>query len=674
MTIASLIIDVAANTAKLQTDVQKIHGTLDGVASTASRLGTVLAGAFTVTAITGLASRLVDYAGKITDLADQTGFSTRAIQQMDFVAKQTGATLEQFTNAAFRLGVNLAGGSNSVQSAVDKLGLSYAQLRAQSPEQQFSTIASALSQVQSAQERNKLAVELFGKSAKDILPAVAQGYDGIAKSAIVAGDQQLRALDMAGDALDAFLSTLKILTIELTGGFIIAAREGLLAMADGFEKLSRPLQAIYNWNLRIAQTMGWASVEMPAAFKASALAASNLPKPLQAVSLSVEEQEQRMKALELQHTKTAASTRTLSVAQAEVDVNIQRLTESFERQIDAFRRQNTLATSVYESFRLMRAEFETTIPVLRNLTTNGFEPFKAAIQDTRDNVLPSFRQVFSDTFTQLPTVILRSIQGGGSVIGAAGSFIGTSLMSKFQEKFGPAIEAALPFGIGNAINALLPTLGALFGPVAEKIAGFFRSIFGGPSADEIRGREAVAAFEAELQKTLNTTQKLEAGNVSWKMTVIAIRDAYMAAGLTEADALLAAEKLWASSKNGASASQLVIDEIRRLMEGGAAAAGSFAANLDYATRPRVIHIGYDVEERPEESYGMGFATGSGGIRNFGSGTPVMLHGRERVQTEAQMKAEQSGGAGAALITEIRALRRELPAALLQAVKTGAALA
>lgn len=692
-TIASLIIDVAANTAKLQTDVSKIHGQLDGVGASASKLGTMLAGAFTIGAITSAATQVLRYASNISDLSAQTGLTTQSIQEMSHAAKMTGASLENFTNAAFKLGVNIAGGGNSVVGSVEKLGLSYMQLKAMSPDQQFNTIATALQGVQNEQERNKIAVDLFGKAAKDILPAIAQGYADIASQAVISGDAQIQALDAAGDAIDRLKEQVMGLGVVILGSFAQSMEHLGVALKQDFELIKthtfdRLTTAVSDWG-----TIFGRAAQAP---KAMGVALKDLPAPISAVTMSLEEQRRIEKGLTEQ-------------GLASIEANKKRI-ESERNRVREVENQNAKYRQFMNSIGV--AEIERVAEQQRNLDKMSADYRKymndigvaeiervAAHQqhlaqqqaDLRayynwlgerrmeeDAKLLAQQQVwrktFSDTFTALPGVIMAAIQGGGSVIGAAGAHIGTSLMSQFQRTFGPAIEAALPFGIGKAITALLPSLGALFGPIAEKIGGFFRSIFGGPSADEIRGRQAVAEFEAQLHSTLNATQRLEAGNQAWKMTVIAIRDAYIAAGLSEADALLAAERLWASSRNGGVAAQAVIDEIKRLMEGAAGAAGQFGASLDSATRPRTINIGFNVEDMPDlGNIGPGFASGSGGIRDFGRGTPVILHGRERVQTESQMRSEQSGG-GRELLDAVNALRRELPNALLQAVKVGMALA
>jgi hypothetical protein len=47
----------------------------------------------------------------------------------------------------------------------------------------------------------------------------------------------------------------------------------------------------------------------------------------------------------------------------------------------------------------------------------------------------------------------------------------------------------------------------------------------------------VRNFESNIAAMMNERQKLEAGNDSWKQTVVTVRDAYLALGKTEAEAL-----------------------------------------------------------------------------------------------------------------------------------------
>lgn len=140
--------------------------------------------------------------------------------------------------------------------------------------------------------------------------------------------------------------------------------------------------------------------------------------------------------------------------------------------------------------------------------------------------------------------------------------------------FGQMMTAGLGaiFGPGGLAATLamkgMELLAGLVGKGLRKIGGWIRGLFGGPSGDELAGRELVADFEQVLDGMLTDAQRLETGNEAWKNTVVAIRDKYLSLGLTEEEALRDAERLWASSREGAEAAKRVIEEIQRKFEGG----------------------------------------------------------------------------------------------------------
>jgi hypothetical protein len=265
----------------------EFSGKLTGLSDQAKNFGKVFGTVFTVGAITAAIGKATEYAGKLQDLAAQTGLTTDTLQEMAYAAKQTGSSLDAFTNAAFKLGINLAGGSNSVEGAVAKLGLSFAALQAMSPDEQFNTITKALGGVQDAQERNRLGVLLFGKSFKEVASAVASGYDEMASHATKAGEAQVNALADAGDAVDDLWDRVTTGSVQALGTVLIAIKN--------FDALDSSVKknTISTWDWASAlQSVGLMALKLPK------LPGAPGPSQLPNSSMSPAEQEAALKKLD----------------------------------------------------------------------------------------------------------------------------------------------------------------------------------------------------------------------------------------------------------------------------------------------------------------------------------------------------------------------------------------
>jgi uncharacterized protein YoxC len=247
--IATLTVRLSAQIAEFQSEfreatksAEKFQGEFQGIATKASALGNIIAQGVigAVSALKSMAAAVLENAGKITDLSNKTGLAIRTIQEFQHVADQTGTTVDAFTNAAFKLGANLAGNDKSVAHAVERLGLSFSQLKALSPDEQFNRIAKALSEMENPQERNRIALTLFGREAKSILPAIAEGYDKLRESAIIAGDEQVKALDRAADAWDRFKRGTTSRATEIAGSIILVG-ESASSSFKSFEAFTTEL-------------------------------------------------------------------------------------------------------------------------------------------------------------------------------------------------------------------------------------------------------------------------------------------------------------------------------------------------------------------------------------------------------------------------------------------------
>jgi hypothetical protein len=234
MATLAAIYKISADISGLQASVSKGVDAMEGLEKNTSKIttslgtmGKALVGAFSVTAVISAGKALVDFAfeaaeaaGAVLDMSAKTGLSTDTIQRMGFVAKQVGSDVEAFTRAAFMLGVNVEKGKGQI----DGLGLSFEQLKMMRPDEQFTAVIKALEDMEDPQERNRIAVQLFGKAAQEILPAIAQGYSDIAEQASVSERAQLEALDKASDAWDAFVSNTKTKITSTLGSAVMAVQ------------------------------------------------------------------------------------------------------------------------------------------------------------------------------------------------------------------------------------------------------------------------------------------------------------------------------------------------------------------------------------------------------------------------------------------------------------------
>jgi hypothetical protein len=206
-TIATLIVDIEANTSKLVKDVEGIQGSLDKVGSMASKMGTALAGAFSIGAITSAAKAFVDTASTLTDLSQKTGVSTTELQKLKFAAEQNGGSLEMVTNGISKMGKALIEGNSGTVAAVSRLGLSLTDLRQMDPAQAFGLISDAIAKVPNPLERSKLAMDLFGKAGAELLPTMTGNMTATMQAAeklgIVIDEKTVAAGDNLGDSFTA---------------------------------------------------------------------------------------------------------------------------------------------------------------------------------------------------------------------------------------------------------------------------------------------------------------------------------------------------------------------------------------------------------------------------------------------------------------------------------------
>ena len=130
----------------------------------------------------GMAQDAGKYADDLLTLSTQIGVDTDRLQQWGYASNFIDTSVETITGSLTKLTKNMAsaqGGSESAQAAFTRLGVSWTDFNGQlrDSEDVFWDAIDALGQIENPTERDALAMELFGKSAKELNPLIEAGSD-----------------------------------------------------------------------------------------------------------------------------------------------------------------------------------------------------------------------------------------------------------------------------------------------------------------------------------------------------------------------------------------------------------------------------------------------------------------------------------------------------------------
>lgn len=204
--------------------------------------GTQLAAFFSVDWVVNQVRQTMDYAGAIQDMADKVGVGTEFLQELDYAAEQTGASLQDFV-----LGLREVQRSQAAALANPKgkdaqwfaaIGVSLDELQAQNPEALFRRVAQAMQSGQQGGTQMEAAMQLLGRSAVSILPAMRAGFEGLAQDARTFGaiieSDTISRLDAMGDRIAALKRAARGLAVDnpLTG-HLVGQAEKLVLGATG---------------------------------------------------------------------------------------------------------------------------------------------------------------------------------------------------------------------------------------------------------------------------------------------------------------------------------------------------------------------------------------------------------------------------------------------------------
>jgi hypothetical protein len=168
-----------------------------------------------------------NYADEMLALSTKTGLSTKTLQEFSAVQELIDVDLNTFTSSLSKNTKSMsdaANGSKNASEAYKKLGVSVTDSSGslRSSEEVFWQSIDALATMTNETERDAVAMQLFGKSAQELNPLIAQGSEGFAELSqkahemgLVMSDEALGALGDLDDAMNTWNGTIKGITNAL---------------------------------------------------------------------------------------------------------------------------------------------------------------------------------------------------------------------------------------------------------------------------------------------------------------------------------------------------------------------------------------------------------------------------------------------------------------------------
>lgn len=240
--LGSLVIELAANTARLQSDMGKAVGIAQSAAGKLQSAFKFAGGGLLGGAVLGIAKQAIELGGALDDARIKAGVSGRAISELAFAAKFAEVDLASLSTALQKMQVflsNAATGGKAQNEALRALGLTFKEIKDLAPDKQFELIADRISQLKDPADRTRAAVELFGRAGANLLPLFEKGAEGIRKAREEAQrlgasltDAQLKKLAEAGDAVDRLSLSWQNFAARLTS-FVAPALTAVLDQLSG---------------------------------------------------------------------------------------------------------------------------------------------------------------------------------------------------------------------------------------------------------------------------------------------------------------------------------------------------------------------------------------------------------------------------------------------------------
>lgn len=200
-------------------------------------------------------------ADELITLSNKTGINTKTLQEMEYAARFVDVPLETMTDSMFKLTKSMDAartGTGAQSNAFKALGVSTtnADGSLKNSKQVWLDTIDALGRVTNETERDALAMQLFGKNAKELNPLIAAGSDELSRLAAEAKELGLVLSDESVATLGDFDD--KMQRLKATGSALGQTLGAAVAPALGV--LADNLRVVGTSVMQAIQTGDWSKV------------------------------------------------------------------------------------------------------------------------------------------------------------------------------------------------------------------------------------------------------------------------------------------------------------------------------------------------------------------------------------------------------------------------------
>jgi hypothetical protein len=238
--VANLVIEMAANVARLEKDMQSARRSVDGAmqkiqrsAQMAMRALGALGLGLGAAQLTSFVKQAIDAGDRMQKLSQQTGIATQNIAGLQLAFRQGGGSAQEMETAVAKLVTSMSKQTDTFKSlnitSKDTFGA-------------LSQVADKFQQMPDGAKKSALAYELFGRSGLRLIPILNQGSEGL--KSYIALSQKLgtsvtpetaKAFEKYNDTMDTVSAAMEGLAMQAATALVPALQSLADALLSLFE-------------------------------------------------------------------------------------------------------------------------------------------------------------------------------------------------------------------------------------------------------------------------------------------------------------------------------------------------------------------------------------------------------------------------------------------------------